>query len=115
MRRQAKVSADVSNFFFANKILTSKQLWDSILTDPATAPEFTQVFADQLVKAAQEQSNGLVDLKTNPENGNGNNEDNPSLRLQRGCHKATTALPQYLTEEFYQYIDQQLDLEQTWA
>jgi hypothetical protein len=41
------VAAEFSSFF-ANKILTSEKVWNSILTDPVTHPYFHQLFTHQL-------------------------------------------------------------------
>ena len=41
------MAAEFSSFF-ANKILNSEKVWNSILTDPATLPNFNRLFTNQL-------------------------------------------------------------------
>jgi hypothetical protein len=51
LRRQKEVAAEFSAFF-ANNILTSEQLWKSILNDPTTKPSFDLLFKKHLNKFA---------------------------------------------------------------
>ena len=51
LRRQKEVAAEFSAFF-ANSVLTSEKLWQSILTDPSTKPSFDLLFKKHLQKFA---------------------------------------------------------------
>ena len=99
LRRQAEVSADFSKFF-ATKVLLSKQLWKSILTDPTTSPRFAALFAKTLADVAKEESRGLVDLERDPKS------------LYAACRNATGTLSTYLYD-LHGYIDSALDMERT--
>ena len=49
LKRQKEVAAEFSTFF-AKNVLNSKELWNSILTDPETQPAFHKLFAAHLLK-----------------------------------------------------------------
>ena len=102
LRRQKEVSADFSNFF-ATKILTSEQLWHSILNDPSTAPTFATVWAQNLEKVTLNETKGLIDLGS---------ERFKSIDLQAISKKATERLYPYLSE-LHPYVDTALDIETT--
>ena len=46
LRRQDRVSADISKFF-GNNVLMSKQFWKSMLTDPTTLLEWEKLLSKQ--------------------------------------------------------------------
>ena len=98
IRRQVGVAKDFGEFF-ASKILTSQQLWDSILTDPNTAPVFAQLFQRNLKELAKKTTRGVVNIKD-------------SAKLTAAVSKATAAFPQYLSN-LHGYVDEALDIEET--
>jgi uncharacterized membrane protein YheB (UPF0754 family) len=101
LRRQPQVSTDFANFF-ATKILNSRQLWNSILTDPTTAPVFTKIFAKNCVDLVKSVSRGLV-----------NTVGETTMVKVNAASKVTTAnLLQYLTN-LHGYVDDALGIEQT--
>lgn len=102
LRRQKEVSADFSNFF-ASKILTSDQLWNSILNDPSTAPEFANIWAQNLEKVILDGSRGVVDFGS---------DRFKKVDLQAIARRATDRLYPYLSE-LHPYVDQRLDIETT--
>lgn len=58
LRRQKEVAAEFSAFF-ANNVLTSEKLWQSILNDPSTKPSFDGLFTKHLQKFACALSGGF--------------------------------------------------------
>jgi hypothetical protein len=58
LRRQKEVAAEFSAFF-ANNVLTSEKLWNSILNDPTTKPSFDFLFKKHLQKFANGLAGGL--------------------------------------------------------
>jgi len=58
LRRQKEVAAEFSEFF-ANNVLTSEKLWESILNDPSTKPSFDGLFTKHLQKFACALSGGI--------------------------------------------------------
>jgi uncharacterized membrane protein YheB (UPF0754 family) len=104
LRRQKEVASDFSNFF-ATKILTSRQLWNSILTDPTTSPVFVKLFADNIVKLTKTVSRGMVDGLVD--------SDTTMVKLNGAATTATALLPQYLTGRLHGYVDSTLGIEDT--
>jgi len=102
LRRQKEVSADFSNFF-ATKILSSEQLWHSILNDPSTAPIFASIWAQNLEKVVSEGSRGIIDL---------NSDRFKSINLQSISQRATNRLYPCLSD-LHPYVDETLDIENT--
>ena len=98
IRRQKGVAKDFADFF-ANNILTSRQLWNSILTDPQTSPVFAGLFERNLKDLVRKSTGGLVRL-----------EDSPGLAS--AVARATAALPMYL-EDLHPYVDAELEIERT--
>ena len=98
IRRQVGVAKDFAEFF-ASKILTSRQLWDSILTDPKTSPVFAHLFQRNLKELARKTTRGVVNIKD-------------SAQLTAAVSKATAAFPQYLGN-LHGYVDEALDIEET--
>jgi len=99
LRRQKEVSADFSAFF-ATRVLTSRQLWNSILTDATTLPAFEALLAARFADTARELSLGVVDLDTN------------SRRLKAAATKTCASLYGYLGN-LHDYVDEALEIEQT--
>ena len=98
IRRQVGVAKDFAEFF-SSKILTSRQLWDSILTDPNTSPVFANLFERNLKELAKKATRGVVSIKD-------------SAKLTAAVSKATAAFPQYLGN-LHGYVDEALDIEET--
>ncbi|CAB9504329.1 expressed unknown protein [Seminavis robusta] len=97
LRRQKEVSADFSNFF-STKILTSEQLWHSILTDPSTAPTFESIWATNLEKMALSETRGLIEFE--------------KADLQFASKRATARIYPLLAD-LHPYVDEALDIETT--
>jgi len=97
LRRQNEVSADFSEFF-ANKVLTSHQLWSSMLTDPTTLPEWEILLAKRFSSFTKDLTLGTVNL----------NEQ----KLAAASAKACANLYGYLTD-LHDYVDEALEIEQT--
>lgn len=100
LRRQKEVSADFSKFF-ANKVLTSRQLWASMLTDPTTLPEWEKLLAKRFSSFARELTLGTVNL-----------EEQQPRKLKAASAKACANLFSYLTD-LHEYVDKALEIEQT--
>lgn len=98
LRRQKEVSKDFSNFF-ATKILTSRQLFNSILTDPGTSPNFVKLFSNNVVGIFKTASRGMLQL------GAGTLD-----KVNIASKEATAMLPQYLTG-LHDYVDKTLGIE----
>ena len=58
LRRQKEVAKEFSHFF-ATRILRSEQVWNSILTDPATTPAFAKLFGQQFERFLNQVTRGL--------------------------------------------------------
>ena len=99
LRRQKEVAAEFSNFF-STKILTSPQLWDSILNDPTTTPSFHALFASHFGNFIRTISMGLFQGIPEPET------------ISLVTRKALEKLPNHV-HVLHEYIDKTLGLEQT--
>jgi uncharacterized membrane protein YheB (UPF0754 family) len=99
LRRQKEVSAEFSKFF-AEQILSSPKLWDSILTDPSTTPAFTQLVAGHLKKFCTIISFGLFKGKPDPGT------------VDMVTRTAIQKLPNHV-HVLHDYIDKTLGLERT--
>jgi len=100
LRRQKEVSADFSKFF-ANEVLTSRQLWKSMLTDPSTLPEWEKLIARRFGSFARDVSLGTVDL-----------EVEKPRKLNAASAKLCGTLYDYLTD-LHDYVDEALEIEST--
>ena len=98
LRRQKEVAAEFSKFF-ANRILTSHQVWNSILTDPTTSPSFYALFARHFIGFANKVT-GLLRINVEPE------------VIQMATTRAMTKLPDHIPV-LHSYIDSTLGLEGT--
>jgi len=99
LRRQNEVAADFSKFF-ATRVLTSRQLWSSILTDPTTLPEFESLLANRFASTTKDATLGVVDLKVK------------SKKLKAAAAKTCANLFEYLVD-LHEYVDKALEIEQT--
>ena len=98
LRRQKEVAAEFSKFF-ANNILSSKQVWNSILTDPTTSPSFYALFAGHFIKFAN-RIKGCLRINVEPE------------VVQMATNRAMEKLPNHIPV-LHSYIDRTLGLEST--
>ncbi|CAB9511376.1 expressed unknown protein [Seminavis robusta] len=98
LRRQKEVAAEFSKFF-ANRILTSHQVWNSILTDPTTSPSFYALFARHFMGFANRVT-GCLRINVEPE------------VIQMATNRAMTKLPEHIPV-LHSYIDRTLGLEGT--
>ena len=98
LRRQKEVSKEFSDFF-ANNVLTSEKLWDSILNDPSTKPSFGILFSKHLQKFACALTGGFGFRPG-------------SKLLSKMSAKAVEKLPNHL-HVLHPYVDKTLALQTT--
>eukprot|EP00815_Leptocylindrus_aporus_P006277 CAMPEP_0116059194 /NCGR_PEP_ID=MMETSP0322-20121206/5650_1 /TAXON_ID=163516 /ORGANISM="Leptocylindrus danicus var. apora, Strain B651" /LENGTH=413 /DNA_ID=CAMNT_0003543527 /DNA_START=624 /DNA_END=1865 /DNA_ORIENTATION=- len=98
LRRQKEVSEEFSRFF-ANRILRSNQLWNSIFNDPTTAPAFNLLFTKHLTSFISTVMGGLG---IKPE----------QKVIDLACERAVQRLPEHIGV-IHDYVDQTLGLEDT--
>lgn len=98
LRRQKEVAKEFSAFF-AKNILTSDQMFTSILMDPETKPIFDNLFSQHFIKFATAVSSGLGVL---PE---------PQV-LKMAAKRAVEKLPQHIGV-LHSYVDDKLQLQET--
>lgn len=98
LRRQVEVAKEFS-FFFANKILTSEKMFQSMLTDPKTSPAFGALFASHFSRFVGGIARGFG-FGLEPET------------LNMVTDKALNKLPNYLPVVF-PYMDKVMGLEAT--
>ena len=98
LRRQHEVAAEFSKFF-ANKILSSKQLWFSIFNDPSTSPVFNKIFSKHLGKFIATMT-GSLGIKPN------------QSVIDLACERAVKKLPDHIGV-VHGYVDNTLGLEDT--
>lgn len=94
-----RVSSDFSKFF-ATRVLTSRQLWSSMLTDPSTLPEWEELLANRFAVFAKDTTLNWVDLTTK------------TRKLKAASAKTCSTLLNYLTD-LHGYVDEALEIEQT--
>ncbi|KAL7502808.1 hypothetical protein ACHAWX_000534 [Stephanocyclus meneghinianus] len=99
LRRQDEVSADFSKFF-ATRVLTSRQLWNSMLTDPTTLPEWEALLAKRFAVFTKDATFGTIDLESK------------SRKLNAASARVCANLFNYLTN-LHEYVDRALEIEQT--
>lgn len=100
LTRQKEVAAEFSKFF-ARKIVTSEQIWNSVLTDSTTRPALTQVLGGHVKKLLSLVSLGLF-------------KGLPSATTISKVTESTIAnLPNHLTNGLHKYVDRALGLETT--
>mmetsp|Transcript_11941 Transcript_11941/g.24054 ORF Transcript_11941/g.24054 Transcript_11941/m.24054 type:complete len:533 (-) Transcript_11941:145-1743(-) len=98
LRRQQEVAKEFSSFF-ANNVLTSEKLWDSILNDPSTKSSFGLLFTNHLKKFANVLSGGVGFLL-------------PGGILTKASSSALEKLPNHL-HVLHPYVDKALGLQFT--
>lgn len=98
LRRQQEVAKEFSAFF-ANNVLTSEKLWDSILNDPSTKSSFGLLFTNHLRKFANVLSGGVGFLL-------------PGGILSKASSSALEKLPNHL-HVLHPYVDKALGLQFT--
>ena len=98
LTRQKEVSAEFSKFF-ANKILTSSQVWNSILNDPTTSPSFYALFARHFIGFANRITKCL-NINVEPE------------VISMATNRAMSKLPDHIPV-LHSYIDSTMGLEET--
>ena len=98
LRRQKEVAKEFSEFF-ATRILTSEQMFHSIMTDPETAPIFERLFTQHFTKFAAAVSSGLGVL---PE---------PEV-LRMAAKRAVEKLPNHIGV-LHGYVNDKLQLQET--
>lgn len=99
LRRQKEVAAEFSKYF-ANHILTGKQIWNSILTDPETKPAFARIFSEHLEGFVGRITRGLFRIRIEPKT------------MTQITERALDKLPNHVPVLF-PYMDRALCLEQT--
>ena len=98
LRRQKEVAKEFSHFF-ANRILKSEQVWNSILTDPSTKPAFAKLFGQQFSAFLNQVTKGLG-FMLEPE------------VVALATKEALAKLPQHVYV-LHDYIDSTLNLEES--
>jgi len=98
LRRQKAVAAEFSDFF-ANNVLTSEKLWQSILNDPSSKPSFDGLFTKHIKKFACLLSGGFGFRPGNK-------------LLSEVSTNAITKLPNHL-HVLHPYVDKTLQLQTT--
>ena len=98
LRRQKEVAAEFSDYF-ANNILTGKQIWHSVLTDPETKPEFARMFADH-TQSFIDRITHWFRIRLEPET------------VNKIADRAVEKLPNHVPVLF-PYMDQALNLQET--
>ncbi|KAG7364926.1 DUF445 domain containing protein [Nitzschia inconspicua] len=100
LRRQKEVAAEFSKFFASN-IVTSQQIWNSILTDPSTTPALAVILSNHVRRLLKIVSFGL--FQGSPSEGT----------IQKVTLQTILHLPKYLSSGLHGYVDKTLGLEQT--
>ncbi|VEU39138.1 unnamed protein product [Pseudo-nitzschia multistriata] len=100
LTRQKEVAAEFSKFF-ADNIVTSKQIWNSILTDASTRPALSQVLGGHVKRLLSIASFGLFKGLPSPET------------IGKVTESAITNLPGHLSGKLHTYVDGALGLETT--
>ena len=100
LRRQAEVSADFSKFF-ANEVLTSRQLFKSMLSDPTTLPEWEKLIAHRFATFTKDVTLGVINL-----------EDEMPRKLNAASARVCVNLYDNLSN-LHDYVDEALEIERT--
>jgi uncharacterized membrane protein YheB (UPF0754 family) len=99
LRRQKEVSVEFSKFF-SEKILSSPNLWSSILNDPSTTPSFHAMFGKHFGQFCNKISLGLFQGTPEPQ------------VIALATRKALEKLPNHI-HVLHEYIDKTLGLQET--
>jgi len=98
LKRQKEVAEEFSSFF-AKNVLNSKELWNSILTDPETQPHFHKLFTTHLIKFASSVTSALqVDI-------------DPGM-MSSAAKSAIEKFPNHI-HVLHDYVNEQLGLRET--
>ena len=101
LKRQAEVAKDFSNFF-ATRILNSKEMWSSILTEASTKVNFRNMFVKSI-------ENILPVFSKDTAASNGNKDF-----LNAAVARIMKRLPYHFeTSNFHAYVDETLEIEST--
>lgn len=99
LRRQKEVAREFSKFF-SKRILSSKQVWHSIFTDPSTTPAFAAMFGEHFQRFLNKVSFGLLGYTPEP------------ATVALATRKALEKLPNHVGV-LHEYIDSTLGLEES--
>ena len=100
LKRQNEVAIEFSKFF-ANNIVTSEQIWSSILTDPSTTPTVYTILEKHVRRLLSIVSFGLLKGLPKPE------------LIGQVTASTITKLPSHLPKALHRYVDSALGLETT--
>lgn len=106
LKRQKEVAAEFSKFF-ADKIVTSEQIWNSILTDEGTRPALTEVLGKHVKRLLNLATFGGLFSRLG-----GLSLPSPAL-IGKVTGSAVTNLPRHLSTSLHGYVDGALKLETT--
>jgi uncharacterized membrane protein YheB (UPF0754 family) len=106
LTRQKEVAAEFSKFF-ADKIVTSEQIWNTILTDEATKPALTEVLGKHVKRLLNIATFGGLFGRLG-----GLSLPSPAL-IGKVTGSAVANLPGHLTKNLHGYVDGALQLETT--
>jgi len=106
LTRQKEVAAEFSKFF-ADKIVTSEQIWNTILTDEATRPALKEVLGKHIKRLLNIATFGGLFGRMG-----GLSLPSPAL-IGKVTGSAVANLPAHLTKNLHGYVDGALGLETT--
>lgn len=106
LTRQKEVAAEFSKFF-ADKIVTSEQIWNTILTDEATRPALKEVLGKHIRRLLNIATFGGLFGRIG-----GLSLPSPAL-IGKVTGSAVANLPAHLTKNLHGYVDGALGLETT--
>ena len=106
LKRQKEVAAEFSKFF-ADKIVTSEQIWNSILTDEATKPALMEVLGKHVKRLLNIATFGGLFSRLG-----GLSAPSPAL-IGKVTGSAVANLPGHLSNGLHRYVDRALQLETT--
>eukprot|EP00980_Cylindrotheca_fusiformis_P027851 scaffold22560_cov135-Cylindrotheca_fusiformis.AAC.62 len=109
LKRQKQVASDFSDFF-STRILNSNEIWNSILSDPSTSPNFRSMFARNLLKLTGGKPSVGRTLKTNSKE----KDDLGERNLSKAVSQVTFKLPYHFQKtSFHSYVDKTLEIKET--
>jgi uncharacterized membrane protein YheB (UPF0754 family) len=118
LKRQKQVADDFSDFF-SERILNSKEIWKSILSDESTSPFFRSMFARNLIKLASRATAGVAKSNTDnyppvPKAREDGISDRGEENLKKAVSQVTFKLPYHLQKtSFHTYVDSVLKIKET--
>lgn len=108
LKRQKQVADDFSEFF-ATRILNSKEIWNSILSDPSTSPSFRSMFARNLVNLW-----GAVITDGGTSKSIQEKDALGERNLNKAVSQVTFKLPYHFQKtSFHSYVDETLKIKET--